>query len=242
MQSEWPGESEGASLPSIRTRLAKAQVRGDRPTATISEGGKMADDDIRSRDPYRHVLWLEHSISATDRPVLSASYRTGCLGCSRSPNSRGCSAAFSGRRYSMLAWSVAHRSCGLCQSRVLRGRWLSSSPTRARSAAVWTRRLVPFGNVLVAGPLVVKHGAPEREDVLGDVGVDRELHDLYSSGVGLDAGRLGGIRDLPRELGVSETPFANEPVRKRNPPILTSRQSPTPSACFDRRSRRVYGS
>ena len=34
--------------PSIRTRLRKGPGQGDRPTATINEGGKRADDDIRS--------------------------------------------------------------------------------------------------------------------------------------------------------------------------------------------------
>ncbi len=40
---------------------------------------------------------------------------------------------------------VVNRSCGVCHPRVLRGRRLSSSLTRARSSAVWTRRFVPLG-------------------------------------------------------------------------------------------------
>lgn len=81
---------------------------------------------------------------------------------------------------------------------------------------------MPFGKVLVAGLLVVKHGAPEREDVLGDVGVDRELHDLYSSGVGLDAERLGGSRDLPRELGVEIASRSSEVVVQAEPGVQFS--------------------
>lgn len=42
----WIGRGiRGYATPSTRTQLAKAQVSGDRPTATISEGGKRADDE-----------------------------------------------------------------------------------------------------------------------------------------------------------------------------------------------------
>jgi hypothetical protein len=40
---------------------------------------------------------------------------------------------------------VANRAAGEAQSRTLRGRWLSSSATSARSAAVWMDRSVPLG-------------------------------------------------------------------------------------------------
>ena len=140
---EMDGGFGGEPPPRIRSQLAKTQVSGDRPTVTISEGGKRADDDNERVAPLlSHLgswLWTDRSTGTVEgwtslRLRARSARRSGGPGRRWPLPSRGTRVPRSGQHRDRdprsLSGSISPSSCAAC--RIAPSRWRRCATARCR--------------------------------------------------------------------------------------------------------------
>ena len=143
MRSRWTGEFGGEPPPRIRSQLAKTQVSGDRPTVTISQGGKRADDDNERVAPLlSHLgswLWTDRSTGTVEgwtslRLRARSARRSGGPGRRWPLPSRGMRVPRSGQHRDRdprsSSGSISPSSCAAC--RIAPSRWRRCATARCR--------------------------------------------------------------------------------------------------------------